>query len=232
MRISMSETFEFMKRNRWNLLLVAILLTSLAINLNVSLTEPLVFGDEGFYAARGQGIAQSLSIDNLGMGMYGEDKIPGNEHSKKTPMTFLSLSSFYMIAGKMGMRAFMPIVSILSAFLLFLLTRKLYSTKAGIFATVFYLAAPALITHTIFLYTEQLSLMFLIASVYFLYNYLEREEWLYLTMAGLMFGFSALTEPTALAFSVVFAAVLYLYKKGITPWIKELGTIAVLTLVL
>lgn len=213
------------KRYLWFGLLFLILVTSLAINLSVSLPEKLAFGDEGFYASIGQYMGENLEIP-VENPFLGSEAF--TEYLSKAPMTFLSLASFYLFAGKMGMRALVPIISIISASMLFLLAKKMHSTKAGVFAVLFYLTMPALITHTIFLYTEHLALMFLIGSFYFFYNYLETEKTLKLVLSGILLGFSINTEPTALLAAPILLIVLYKYKVAWSQYFKEIITLGVL----
>lgn len=217
------------KKNLWHILLLIILVSSLWSTLSVSATEELVFGDEGYYAARGQATAENLKLSNT---PFGHTKLKGEQPMTSEPFTFILLSSFYMIAGEMGMKVLIPIVSVIAALVLFLLVRKMHSTRAGVISAAFYLGMPAIVTHTVFLYTEHISLMFLIGAFYFLYNYLQKEDYIQLIISGILLGFSALTEQTAIIAPLIFAAVLYLYKVDWKGWTREFGTIVLIMLLM
>ncbi len=209
---------KFNEKFFWYSILTITLILSLYFNLSVSISEPLVFGDEGYYAARGEWMAQNMEIP-VSDEIYGDSL--NVEYLTKPPETFLILASFYTIAGDSGMRVLLPIVSIISALMLFLLTKKIHSTRAATLAVIFYLMMPALITHTVFLYTEHIALMFIISSVYFFYKYLEDNKKINILMTAILFGFSALTEVSSVLFGLIFIIVLFVYKKKWNERIKD-----------
>ncbi|MFP4634101.1 MAG: glycosyltransferase family 39 protein [Candidatus Aenigmatarchaeota archaeon] len=218
------------KKDMWHILLLIVIVSSLWSTLSITTQEELVFGDEGYYASLSQGFAENLDIRYRTV--FGETDLKGEVPNTNEPMTFLMLSSFYLMLGELGMKILIPIVSIVSALLLFLLTKKIHSTRAGVIAATFYLATPAIVTHTVFVYTEHIALMFLIGSFYFLYTYLQEENFHHLVFTGILFSFSVLTEPTTILAPLIFAIVLFLYKISYKSWLKEFGTIVIIALIM
>ncbi len=211
----------------WYFLLGLILLSSFLITLRFSLYEPLGYGDEGFYLTRSENFGESFELSRT---VFGETEIRGDRPLTREPMLFILLGFSYSIAGEVGMRMFMPIVSVISALLLFLLVRKMHSVKSGVFSVALYLSIPALITHTVFIYVELVALMFLIGSFYFFYSYLEEEKRFYLFSTGILFGFSVLTAQNVLVIPFVFLIVLYVYKKDLNKFFKDFSILIVITL--
>ena len=222
--------FNIKKKDMWRILLLIVLVSSLWSTLSVTTQEELVFGDEGYYASLSQGFAENLDIRYRTV--FGETDLKGEVPNTAEPMTFLMLGSFYLMLGELGMKILIPIVSVVSALLLFLLTKKIHSMRAGVIAATLYLAIPAIVTHTVFVYTEHIALMFLIGSFYFLYTYLQEENSLHLIMTGVLFGFSVLTEPITILAPIIFAAILFLYKINYKRWLKEFGTIITIALIM
>ncbi|MFB6088891.1 MAG: glycosyltransferase family 39 protein [Candidatus Aenigmatarchaeota archaeon] len=220
---------KYKKKQLWYVLLFAVVITSLVINLSVSLTEPLVFGDEGYYAARGEYIAENLEIPKY-RELYGHSEV-FDSYMIREPNIFFTLSSFFLLAGEMGMKFFTPFISLVSSLLVFLLARKLHSVRAGFFSALFYLVLPAITTYSIFLYREHLALMFLLASVYILYKYFENEDNKLLYTSGFLFGFSILSEPVALFAIPLYLVILSIYKVGWRDWLREVIIISLLSFV-
>ena len=218
------------KKDMWHFLLIAVLVTSFWANLSVTTQEELVFGDEGYYASMSQGFAENLDIRYRTV--FGETDLVGKEYHTREPMTFLMLGSFYMLFGEMGMKILIPMVSVVSALFLFLLVKKMHSVEAGVLSALLYLAVPAIVTHTVFVYVEHIALMFLIGSFYFLYSYIKDEDFLHLIFTGVLFGFSILTAQNVIIVPIIFAVVLLLYKVSWEGWAKEFGTLVLITLVM
>lgn len=220
---------DFLKDNVWYFLLGVVLIVSFFFTADVMVQEELIFGDDGFYAARGQAFAENLEVSRT---VFGETDVRGHRPLTREPMTFILLSFFYMVAGEVGMKLLVPLVSIVSASLLFLLVKEMHSVRAGFFAALFYLAIPAIVTHTVFLYVEHIALMYLIGSFYFLYKYLQGQNYIHLILTGVLFGLSALTAQNVVIVPIIFAIVLYVYKIDWKGWFKEFGTIVLVALIL
>ncbi len=220
----------FSKQKLWYVLLIGVLVSSTWANLSVTTQEELVFGDEGYYASTSQGFAENLDVRYRTV--FGETDLVGKEYHTREPMTFLMLGSFYMLFGEMGMKILIPMVSVVSALFLFLLVKKMHSVEAGVLSALLYLAVPAIVTHTVFVYVEHIALMFLIGSFYFLYSYIKDEDFLHLIFTGVLFGFSILTAQNVIIVPIIFAVVLLLYKVSWEGWFKEFGTLVLITLIM
>lgn len=219
---------EFTRKKLWYGLLVVILLTSLFINLRISVPEEIVFGDEGYYAARGKYIANNLKIPIYDE-IYGE-RAAYKTYLRKIPFTFFLLSSVYLIGGELLMKALIPIITVISATLIFFFVKKLHSIKAGIFAATFYLVMPAMITQSVMVITESVAVMFTVASIYFLWKYLEAGDKKSLFTSGIMLGFGILAEASIMIFILINVLVIVLYKRK-SSW-KGIFVTLILTLII
>ena len=126
------------------------------------------------------------------------------------------------------------ILHVLSALLLFFISRKLFVEKGeqiGLIAAGLFGFHPDLIEISAMLMTETLYLFFIILVAWFLvdsYQALRRTFW-HSIVFGLVTGFAILTRPTVILFIVVIGAFCLYQKKYRILFLFGLGLVATLT---
>jgi 4-amino-4-deoxy-L-arabinose transferase-like glycosyltransferase len=196
----------------WPVLLIFILLITLIINLRVTMTTNLIFGDEGFYASRGEWIAENLIYPKY---YYIQSKSEAFELLfTSPPMFFFLVAVCFKLGGELLVKVLMPSLNILVALVLFFLVKKLYSTKAGFFAVIFLVVIPSFITYSVLLYPEVLAILFLTTSIFFLFRGLNEKRNLYLGLAGILGGLAAITEIGSMLAPALFLLIFTIYRKG------------------
>lgn len=86
---------------------------------------------------------------------------------------------------------------IISAWIIFIWTKKLFNDKAALLATFIFSFTPTIIAHSRLVTTDIALLAGIMASLYFFERYLENQNPKNLWIAGIVFGFGQLTKFSA-----------------------------------
>ncbi|MCD6367945.1 MAG: glycosyltransferase family 39 protein [Candidatus Aenigmarchaeota archaeon] len=206
------------ERHFWYGVLFTVLIISLIINLNVTLKEPLVFGDEGWWASKGEWILHHLTIPK-----YNRVFSPSPAFKSfflEQPLLMFLLSSCFAIGGETLVKAINPILGTLLALVTFLFVRRVYSLRAAVLSAVFLSMIPSFITYEVLLYAEVFAILLATTSIYLLYRAMKEDDrrYLFLILSGILSGMAAITEVSSVAMPIVFLGLLLLYRKG---WLKN-----------
>jgi len=207
------------KEHLWIFILIGILVVSLSLNIYITWKTPLAFGDEGYYAARGEYILKNLEIPKY-VDIYSKSVL-FREYWTDVPFIILLVSNFF-IFGEGFVKIMNPILLFLTGLMLFLFVRRIYSERSGFFAAFFLVIMPAMITYAVLLYADMLLALLFVTSIYFLYRALEENKMVYLISSGAVAGLAALTKQTGLLLPLLFLFILFLYKKDV---LKRFGII-------
>ena len=192
-------------------ILIVVLLGSLYFNLKVALTTPIIFGDEGFYASRGQ-----YFIENLKLPEY--RRIDSFSEAYREfffrPPLYMILMGFSFLGGEVMAKALNPILGFLLCISVFYITKRIFSLKAAVFTVVFLVMMPAFITHEIILFAEVLGVLFASCSVYFFYDGIKNQKTTSFLVAGILAGLAILTEIGSLALIPLFIGIVLIYRKN------------------
>jgi len=197
----------------WYGILFLVLITSFLINLNITLTTPIVFGDEGFYASRGEWILHHLEIPKY----Y---HIQGHSEAYRSfflrpPLYLFLVSSMFAIGGEILVKALNPLIGLLCGLTIFLLGKKIYSLKVGVLSTLFLSIIPSFITYSILLYVEIFAVLLTSMSILFIYKGFVEGKKIFFILSGILAGFAGITELGSLLIPIVFLLIFYIYKKNL-----------------
>lgn len=207
---------EITEKHFWYGLLALILIVSLAINLNVAVSTPIVFGDEGFYASRGEWILHHLEIPKY-YHIQGHSEAYRDLFIRQLEPFFL-VGSFFALGGEFLVKAMNPILSLLTCLVVFLLVKRMYSLKAGVLSVLFLSMIPSFITYTIFLYAEAFAVLLVTSSILLFYRGLKEDRKILLIFGGILSGFAAIEEAGSIIMPLVFLFIFVLYRKN---WLKN-----------
>ncbi len=99
-------------------------------------------------------------------------KIPFLEHIGRAepfwapPMFHFITALFYMVAGDIGMRVVSPLFGSLTMYLVFLISKRLYSPRVAFFSVLFLTFLPIHLDYSVFGYVEALLVFLITLSVY------------------------------------------------------------------
>ncbi len=214
------------EKHFWYILLVFILAASFFMNAGAAASAPIIFGDEGYFASRGEFVLQNLEIPKY-FNIYTENAL---FHSFDLDFHFVifAVSSFFALGGEFMVKILNPLLAVLTASVLFLFGRRFYSRKTGVLSVLFFLILPSVITYAVFLYADMLLTLFFISSVYFLVRGLKEDSYKYLAMSGILAGFSLLTKETGFLMVLVYLFSFLFYRKN---WLKKFGFLLLIMLV-
>ena len=207
---------EIKEKHFWYGLLILILIVSFTINFRVATSTPIIFGDEGYFASRGEWVLKNLEIPKYTNDIYSENKL-FHTFDLDIPFMIFLVSSF-SIGGELLVKILDPILTIITSLIVFLFARKFYSGKTGILSLFFFLILPCVITYTIFLYGDMILVLFMLSSLYFLLRSVKEDSKKYLVIAGIFGGFSILTKETGLLIILPYIITFLFHKKD---WLKR-----------
>jgi len=198
----------------WYGILTLIIISFLLINLNVTLTTPIVFGDEGFYASRGEWILNHLEIPKY---YHIQSHSEAYRAFFLRPPLYIFLVSSMFTGGEIFVKALNPIIGVLGCLVVFFLGKRFYSLKVGVLSALFLSIIPSFITYSVLLYVEVFAVLLSSLSVLFIYRGFKEKRNLFFVLAGILAGFAAITDIGSIALPVVFLLFFLLYKK---KWLK------------
>ncbi|MCD6478159.1 MAG: glycosyltransferase family 39 protein [Candidatus Aenigmarchaeota archaeon] len=208
---------EMRENHFWYGVLVFVLLTSLIINLNLTLTTPTVFGDEGFYMSRGEWISQHLTIPK-----YYYIHIPSPKAYRpyflRPPFYMFLLASIFPIGGELLVKTLNPIISMLVCLVAFFIGKRLYSVRVGVLGAFSLALIPSFITYSTLFYPEVFGTLLSLSSILFTYRGIRENRKLLILLGGTMAGLGGITEVGSLALPVLFFFIFLLYKRN---WLKN-----------
>ncbi len=206
---------EITENHFWYGILAIIIVSFLLINLNVTLTTPIVFGDEGFYASRGEWILNHLEIPKYYLIQSQSDAY--RAFFLRPPLYIFLVSSMFA-GGEIFVKALNPIIGTLGCLVVFFLGKRMYSLKAGVLSALFLSIIPSFITYSVLLYVEVFAVLLSSLSILFIYRGFKEKRKLFFVLAGILSGFAAITDVGSLVLPAVFLLILLLYKKN---WLKN-----------
>lgn len=180
-----------MKFNKDWLAVIIILIFGI-IFWNVMFKSSIVFGDEGYWGY----IAKYTAENNIypKTEVFRDSDIYQSNLSKQ-PM-FIFLEAFFWLFGENAVKFMIPMLSILTAMMIYILLKSAGKQDVGIVASILFLTAPAMITYSVLNYSESLLMLFLVCAVYFSYMAFETDKKEFTYLAGIFAGMSMLTKST------------------------------------
>jgi len=211
-----------------DVLAVAVAVIVGALYYAVVLQSPIVFGDEGFYASVGRYMAQTGQYP-IHPPYYGTDIY--HPAFSRQPVFFFLNAGAWLIAGELGLKALIPLFSVLAALMLYVFFRSLGRPDQGIAAEFVLLMLPGMATYGVLDYVETANVLFTIFALYFGYHALSDGKTEHAVFSGIFAGLALTTELTAL-FVLPILALWFLVSRSFGKWKTLLIIFAVAALVM
>jgi 4-amino-4-deoxy-L-arabinose transferase-like glycosyltransferase len=190
----------------------------------VTLTSPIVFGDENNYAVNGKWIGQNLILPVYQP--YFQTEVMHNLFSVK-PLYYMFVA-FSRIFGEVGNKMMIPVFSILTSLLIYAFLKKNGLPKAGMVAAFAFLMIPGLVTYGVLNYVEaSLALFFSAAAIFGFYAF-SHNSVKHAALAGIFSGLALLTDTTGIFIIPVFILYFILLNLGRTVRHRKMDNAAVI----
>lgn len=153
----------------------------------------------------------------------------GQPTSWRPPLYPFILSGLYMLAGTthpVVARAFQAILSLLNTLVVYLLGRRLFGERAGLWGALLFTVYPSFLLYNNHLLTEMLFTFLLTATAYCFAAYLAGSRLPLLAASGVALGLAVLTRDIVWPMVGVMALLVgYVTRPGFTRWIWHSGVL-------
>jgi 4-amino-4-deoxy-L-arabinose transferase-like glycosyltransferase len=205
-------TFEI--KDPWMLALIPFLALVLFLNLQVTMSTPISFGDEGFHTMMAQWMAQHMEYPVL-------RPFEGSDVDRVTferpPVWNLLEGGFMLIfgTGETFIKIFTPIISTLTGLAVYVLAKRIYNERVGFVAAVLMATMPSFVTYSVFFYTDILYTLFFSMAVLLFVVATKENSRKMLILSAIFSGICIITKTPSAVLPVFFImAFLYQLARG------------------
>ncbi len=194
-----------------NYLILVLMLFSLMLNILFSFSTPVVSWDESVYSNLGYDLSNNpldYSVEFNGW----SDWIPsGNDPvyswpkmGFRAPLLPYTLSLLFLLNLGFLVKFFMPLIGALNIGLVYLLGRKLFNSKVGIYAASFTSLIPLYTLISSKILTDVYLTFFMLITIFSFWKGYEEGDIKYKILFGFFFALALLSRYTALWFIPIF----------------------------
>jgi len=209
---------------------LCVLSVFLIFELLTMFKSPIVFGDEGTYAATAREMARRVEFFpwNPVFGMKGEKSGMGGP-----PFTFLIIAFSFMTTGlsEVMVKFLYPFSAFVTGIAVYFLGRLIYNKKVGLFAAIIAMALPSFVTYSVLVYKDVFVTLFTVMFFIFFILSMERKNVMYWIVCGIFGALAFLSKVSGLnSFIVLFLAFGYeivTKKKVSLTLLKKYGIILI-----
>jgi len=197
--------------------LLIILLIFFAMELQVMLTSPIVFGDEGIHAKLGKylGEEKDFAVWKPMVGTNVE-----KQGYTMTPLWHLLQGGFYLILGfhEVILKFIVPFISLLTGIVSFVLVKRIYNNEVlAIISSIILVTFPSFVTYSVLAYTDILSVLYLTMFWFTAILAFKTGSKKYILLSIIFSSLAYLTKNTGF-FAYGFIVMIFLYKFLIKKW--------------
>lgn len=155
--------------------------------------------------------------------------LQGQPTSWRPPLYPLVLSGLYTLLGTthpVVARGFQAILSLVNTLVVYLLGRRLFGERAGIWAAALFTAYPSFLFYNNHLLTEVLFTFLMTATACCFATYVDRGRLPFLAASGATLGLAVLTRDIVWPIAGVMSLLVgYVTRPGFTKWISHSGVL-------
>jgi len=192
---------------------IIVLIVFLAIvfvrELQVTLSTPISFGDEGFHTRMAQWIAQNREYpvwEPL-------TETPSSRNSFfRPPVWNLLEASFIYIFGfnELIIKLLTPMISVLTGFLVYFLAKHFYNNRIGLMSGAILVTLPSFVTYSVLFYSDALTTFYTTLFIFMFLLSMKTRRKLHMLAAGAYGMFVFMTKYTG-NMIYVFVVCVFLY---------------------
>lgn len=199
------------------IVLLAFLGILLFMELQVSFSTPISFGDEGFHTRMAQWIGQNVEYP---VWTPFTQSLAGKAGFDRPPFWNILEAGFFWLFGfsEVIPRLLTPFVSVLGGLALYLGAKRFYGERVGFLAGVLLATFPSVVTYALIFYTQLLTIFFMSMFIVTLAMAMSTGRKLHMLAAGAFGALAFLTNVVGAAAYIVVAVFLsYELLKGGRP---------------
>jgi len=179
------------------------------IQLKVSFENPIVFGDEAFYARFAELVAENKDYPIWWPVHFTKLDKAGNSGN---PLWVLTIAGFLLFGlGETAIRFLPPFITFLIGLTTFILAKKMYNEKVGFIASVIAVTIPAMVTYSVLIYTDVLTTLFILMSFLAFFLAEREDKKVFWIVSGIFGTLAFLTKKTGFT-AYIFFGLFLLYK--------------------
>jgi 4-amino-4-deoxy-L-arabinose transferase-like glycosyltransferase len=207
------------------------------MQLQVTTTRPIAFGDEGFHVANARYIGENVEYP-LTTPLFGSEIQP--ERFNRPPLWNLIEGSFYMMFGfsETIPQILHPLLALLTGIAVFTLTKRLYDENVAMIAAIIAVTIPSYVTYVVAFYTAIPYMFFFSIAFLCILNAIKNGGKKYWMLGGIFSGLAILTNIAGL-FLVFFMIAFGLFRisrnftaAGVKDSLKKYGGLIVVTMLI
>jgi len=181
----------------------------LFIQLKVSFENPIVFGDEAFYARFAELIAENKDYPKWWPVHYTNMDKTGNSGNN---LWILTIAGFLLFGlGETAIRFLPPFITFLIGLATFILAKRMYNEKVGFIASVITVTIPAMVTYSVLVYTDVLATLFVLMSFLTFFLAEKEDKKVFWIASGIFGALAFLTKKTGFT-AYIFLGLFLFYK--------------------
>lgn len=195
-------------------IILAFLAIVLAVELQVTLTSPIVFGDEGYHTRMAQYIAQEKEYP---VWTPFEGSKLQREGFSRPPLWNILEGSFYFLFGfnDVIVKFLTPfIATMLIGLAVFLLVKRTYGSNVALITTILTVTIPSFVTYSVLVYDAVLLAFYFVLFIFTLILAVKTNEKKYWIVSAVFAALAYLSKGSGIAIFPFFALVFfYLWMK-------------------
>jgi len=208
-----------------NYVFIAIILLAVSQYFIVSMSSPIVFGDEGFYASTSSWISENHIIPEFFP--FGQNDVE-KQRAAIIPLFFM-IETFFFYFGEIGVKIMFPLLATITALAAYTIISKISNKKIGFLSAITLAMTPSFITYGVMGYTDVLLVLVSLMAINFTVNSFDSDKKINTIMAGIFSGLAILTKQSGLF--IVFFLIFYALTNKNKNKIKILTTILLIILI-
>jgi len=176
------------------LILIAFLILVFVLELRVTFSSPIAFGDEGFHTRMSQYMAENKEYP-----LY--NPIEGTDSFRRgftrPPLWELLEGGFYSAFGfsEIIVKALTPFISsVLTGSAVYILVKRIYDEKVGLLSSIISITLPVVVTYAVLFYVDTLFMFYFSLFVFLLMLGIKTENKKYMVLSGIFGAFAFLTK--------------------------------------
>ena len=213
--------------------IVGFLLVVFALEVGLTLNNPIAFGDEGFHVNNARYIGTQIDYTHSTPHFGSELQV---ERFNRPPLWNLSEASFYYLFGfnEAFVKILVPFMAFMTGLAIYVFVKRLYNENIAIVSAAIAVTIPSFVTYSVLFYTTVPYVFFFTMGFLSLLVAIKEDSRKFWILAGLFSGLAILANIAGLflAFLVFGMGLLYLAKNrklsSIAEALKTYGVVFVI----
>ncbi|MBI4894347.1 MAG: glycosyltransferase family 39 protein [Candidatus Aenigmarchaeota archaeon] len=172
------------------------------VEVMMTLSNPIAFGDEGFHVSTARYIGTEVDFSST-TPLFGSTINP--ERFSRAPFWNLIEGSFYFLMGfsPVIVKVLVPFVSFMTGLAIYVLLRRLYSENVGILGAAIAVAIPSFVTYSVLFYTTVPYVFFFSMAFLCLLTAIKTNQTKFWVLSGLFSGIALFTNIAGLFMAIL-----------------------------